>query len=87
MLSNDSESFEANSGRGYAYLKLGHLEKNLVQYRPQLEASFFKAEQLGDQSAAYNLACYYSLIKEKEKAVKWLENNTVKTIVKGGISI
>ncbi|MFV0417980.1 MAG: tetratricopeptide repeat protein [Dysgonomonas sp.] len=76
------ESIEANSGRGYAYLKLGHLEKDLVQYRPQLETSFLKAEQLGDQSAAYNLACYYSLIKEKDEAVKWLEKTIVKNYSK-----
>ena len=78
VLGNNPESFEANSGRGYAYFKLGHLEKDLAQYRPQLEVSFFKAEQLGDQSAAYNLACYYSLIKEKDEAVKWLEKTIVK---------
>lgn len=79
VLEANPESLEANSGKGYAYLSLGRQEKKLQNYRPQLEASYFKAEQLGSQSAAYNLACYYSLIKEKDEALKWLEKAIVKS--------
>lgn len=78
-LQYNTELLDAYSGRGYAYLCLGRLEKDLPKYRQQLEASYLKAEQLGSQSAAYNLACYYSLIKEKDEAVKWLEKTIVKS--------
>lgn len=81
-LALDAESMEANSKKGYAYLRLGKLENDLQKYRSQMETSFMKAEQLGDQSAAYNLACYYSLIKEKDEAVKWLEKTIVKNYSK-----
>lgn len=66
-------ALSAYNGKGYSYLQLGKAEKNLLKYKTEIESSFLKAESLQSQSAAYNLACYYSLIKEKEKAFYWLE--------------
>ncbi len=77
-LEKDANNMRAHWGKGYAYLSIGRQEKNLRKYRTEIETAFTRAEQLGSQSAAYNLACYYSLIKEKEEALKWLEKTIIK---------
>lgn len=78
-IKDDKEhSFTALSCKGYAYLKLCKIEKDMHKYRKELETNLLKAEGMGDQSAAYNLACYYSLIKEKNEAFKWLEKALAK---------
>ncbi|GAB6122214.1 tetratricopeptide repeat protein [Dysgonomonas termitidis] len=78
VLELDANSLDANTGKGYACLSLGKIEKDHIKYEEELVASYLKAEQQGSQSAAYNLACYYSLVKEKEEAHKWLEKTIVK---------
>jgi tetratricopeptide (TPR) repeat protein len=74
----DANSLDANTGKGFACLSLGKIEKDHTKYGEELVSSYLKAEQQGSQSAAYNLACYYSLAKEKEEAHKWLEKTIVK---------
>jgi len=64
-------------GKGWSYFRLGRLEKNYPKYGNQIINAYSEAEKLGSQSAAYNLACYYSLIKEKDLAIKWLEKAIV----------
>ncbi len=78
VLELDANSMPAWRDKGYAYLSLGRYEKNYPKYRTELETSLTRAEQLGSQSAAYNMACYYSLIKEKDEAFKWLEKSMIK---------
>ncbi|MDU1891356.1 MAG: hypothetical protein E6767_11770 [Dysgonomonas sp.] len=75
VIDNGINLLDANNGKGYSYLRLGKAEKNLHKYKSQIESSFHQAEQLNSQSAAYNLACYYSLIKENDKAILWLERS------------
>ncbi|WP_156032691.1 tetratricopeptide repeat protein [Prevotella sp. 10(H)] len=77
VLELDSNSIDALHGRGFACLSLGKIEKDFSRYGKDLVASYTKAEQQGSQSAAYNLACYYSLTKEKDKALKWLEKSII----------
>ncbi|MBD8388283.1 tetratricopeptide repeat protein [Dysgonomonas sp. BGC7] len=78
VLKLDPNSMPAWRDKGYAYLSIGRYEKNFPKYREQLEESYFRAEQLGSQSSAYNLACYYSLINEKDESFKWLEKSIIK---------
>ncbi len=78
VLELDTNSLDANTGKGFACLSLGKIEKDHTKYGEELVSSYLKAEQQGSQSAAYNLACYYSLAKEKEEAHKWLEKSIVK---------
>lgn len=78
ILELDANSLDANTGKGYAYLRLGKMEKDHSKHKEELVSSYLKAEQQGSQSAAYNLACYYSLAKEKDEANKWLEKAIVK---------
>ncbi len=77
-LAIEPNSLPALLGKGYTYLCMGRYEDNYKKYQPQLESTYVRAEQLGGQSAAYNLACYYSLIKDKDNALKWLEKTIVK---------
>jgi len=74
----EPNSLSALLGKGYAYLCMGRYGQDFLKYRSQLEAAYVRAEQLGGQSAAYNLACYYSLIKDKDEAFKWLEKAILK---------
>lgn len=64
--------------KGEVYLKMGQLEKNVLKYRPEIEQSCLKAELLGEQKAAFNLACLYAEINEKDLAFEWLEKAFVK---------
>ena len=72
-LEKGTNPIDANNGKGYSYMQLGKAENNLLKYKSQIESSFHIAEEKQSQSAAYNLACFYSLIKEKDKALLWLE--------------
>lgn len=77
VLTLGTRSIEALNGKGWAYFRLGRLEKDYSKYSNQIVDSYAEAEKLGSQSAAYNLACYYSLVKEKDLALKWLEKTIV----------
>ncbi|MDR2954646.1 MAG: hypothetical protein LBV43_06160 [Prevotella sp.] len=78
VLKLNPNSIEALTGKGWSYFRLGHLENDYPKYRHQVIESYGEAERIGSQSAAYNLACYYSLLKEKDESIKWLEKTIVK---------
>lgn len=42
-------------------------------YGEEVESLLLKAESMSDQFGAYNLACYYSVTKNKNKAFEWLD--------------
>ncbi|NDV96063.1 hypothetical protein D0T84_14240 [Dysgonomonas sp. 521] len=65
------------AGKGWSYFRLGRLENDYLKYGNQITDAYSEAEKLGSQSAAYNLACYYSLVNEKDLAIKWLEKTIV----------
>lgn len=76
-LSLGAKETDIFEGKGWSYFRLGRLENNYLKYGNQITDAYSEAEKLGSQSAAYNLACYYSLIKEKDLAIKWLEKTIV----------
>jgi len=78
LLEKEPDSVDGLWNKGFAYFRMGRIEKDFPKYRAELETAFGRAEQLGSQSAAYNLACYYSLIKEKDEAIRWLEKSIIK---------
>lgn len=47
-------------------------KKKIKSYASQAESLLKKTEKLGSQSGAYNLACVYSLLNKKDKAIEWL---------------
>lgn len=59
--------------KGWGYLRIGKSENNLLKYKEKIVDSLSEADRLGGQMASYNMACYYSLINEKELALKWFE--------------
>lgn len=67
--------------KAWAYFRIGKLENNLVKYKDQIVDSYTEAERNGSRLAAYNITCYYSLIKEKDLALKWFEKMLVKSNV------
>lgn len=72
-----NRSVDAFSGKGWGYFRLGRLENDYAKYSEQIVSSYNEAEKMGSQSAAYNLACYYSLVNNKDLSVKWLEKTIV----------
>lgn len=65
LLKNDPKN-------GNAWYQLGMARYSLKQYAPSAEA-FEKNVALADNAfAMFNLACVYSLMNEKEKAIEWL---------------
>ncbi|PXV62669.1 tetratricopeptide repeat protein [Dysgonomonas alginatilytica] len=81
------ESFEMyrkasalDPSNGYVYndwavsvLRLAKMENNIRYYESEITALCIKSEKLGDQVAAYNLACMYSLLNKRKKSLEWLE--------------
>lgn len=64
-----------SEGKAYTYWTLGKLEGRVPDYETDIVSLYTKSEKLGSQAAAYNLACYYSSIDEKETALQWLETS------------
>ncbi|MBD8349395.1 tetratricopeptide repeat protein [Dysgonomonas sp. HGC4] len=56
-----------------AVLRLAKMENNIRYYESEITTLCLKSEKLGDQVAAYNLACMYSLLNKKKKSLEWLE--------------
>lgn len=64
--------------KAWAYFRISKLENNFSKYKKQMIDSFIEADRIGVKTSAYNLACYYSLTKEKEDALKWFEKMLIK---------
>jgi len=64
---------------GCTLLNLAEMRGTLNEDEPEIAAKFLKAYELGETNAAYNMACLYSLMDEKDKALEWLETTLKET--------
>jgi tetratricopeptide (TPR) repeat protein len=58
---------------GYALFEIAKEGNQLKENIQKIAEKFIKAEELGDNDAAYNLACLYSSLNEKDEAFEWME--------------
>lgn len=57
---------------GCVLFRFAKFTNDFTDYNEQIKQLLFKSEKMGNQIAAYNLACYYSFINRKEESLKWL---------------
>jgi len=60
---------------GYTLIELGKLKEDIALYKEEIESLLQKAEDIKEGAGSYNLACLYSLLDDKNKALKWLEKD------------
>lgn len=58
---------------GYDLMLKAAINKSLKEDKEAIEESLTNASRLGDDFAAFNLTCLYSVLDEKDKAFEWLE--------------
>jgi len=65
----------AYNGCGVSLYDLGKIKGDTTLYKEEIESLLLKAEDIKEGSGSYNLACLYSLLGDKNNALKWLDKD------------